>query len=83
MSKLRNVVISDDRQTVYLVDEYKEILAQMSMSWFFIVNPYRIEEPTLQELKSVLLRFYQDMSGFNYKNLKKTKRKVKGTVDKS
>jgi hypothetical protein len=83
MSKERIVVISDDRQTVYLVDEYKEILAQMSMNWFFIVNPHRKEEPTSQELKSVLLRFYQDMSGFNYKNLKKMKRKVKGNVDKS
>lgn len=83
MSKQRNISISSDGQTVYLIDEYQSVLAQMSMSWFYFVYPGRKEQPTTQELKSVLLRFYQDMSDFNYKNLKKTKRKVRGNVDKS
>lgn len=82
MSKLRDVVVSDDEQTVYLVDEYKDILAQMSMSWFYIVYPQRTNKPTIQELKSVLLRFYQDTSGFDHKKLKHPKRKVLGKSTK-
>ena len=78
MSKIRYLVMSDDKETAYLVDEFKEILAQMSMSWFYLVNPCRTRPPAEQEVKSVLLRYYQDLSGYNHKNLKKTKKLVNG-----
>lgn len=82
MSKLRDISISSDGETVYLVDEYQDILAQMSMSWFYIVYPGRTQKPTIQELKSVLLRFYQDMSGFDHKKLKRGHKKVVGKSTK-
>lgn len=76
MSKIRKVVISDDGETVYLVDEYQSILAEMSMSWFELSRESTGKPPTEDEMKKTLLEFYSLFSGGRQEKTRNTKKLV-------
>lgn len=79
------VIISDDKETIYLVDDDSNILIQASISWFYLQNPYRSSMPTTDELKTFLLGYYHKFNDFNVKKLDKVKRyprKINGRIPK-